>query len=203
MKKHICILALLLAILTGCAGSGQQSTTPTPTPEVKETEKVSQYYRIGKLTLPEAVPAQTAETCDGFGELTWGDGSAALFEENLANYAVREGAEYAGFTGTAYYTFRGDKFNHWQIIFYEPKETSDIDIFVEVQKYLIEHYGEPSAEPEMSLESAVANSLVCAVIWLVKTDGGEDVKIELRFDGLRERAPRESRVQLTLWYGGQ
>ena len=200
MKKHICILSLLLAILAGCAGSSQQTTPPI---ESQETEKTSQYYRGGKLTLPEAVPAQTAETCSGFGELTWGDGSSALFEENLANYAVREGAEYAGFMGTAYYTFRGDKFTHWQIIFYEPKETSDIDIFVEVQKYLIEHYGEPSAEPEVPLESAVIDSRVCAVIWLVKTDGGENVKIELRFDGLRERAPRESRVQLTLWYGGQ
>lgn len=92
--------------MTGCAGTIQQPAASTQEP--KETEKTSQYYCDGKLTLPEAVPAHTAETCNGFGELTWGDGSSALFEENLANYAVREGAEYAGFMGTAYYTFRGD-----------------------------------------------------------------------------------------------
>ena len=72
-----------------------------------------------------------------------------------------------------------------------------------MRKYLTEHYGEPPAEPDTPLEDVLCSGGVCAEIWLVQTDGGEKVKIELRLDNDRELAPRESRVQLTLWYGGQ
>ncbi len=212
MKKKAAALLLsallTLALCAACAAGPEEEApgTGSPDPVLTQDPGASQgpafdsvYYQDGAFTLPETVPAETAEPCDGFAALNWGDGYGALFDQDLAQYVVQYGVSWGDFMGTANYFFREGALYMGQLVFWPQEDKSELDMYIELRAGLLERFGQPlpAASGMGTLEDVMdTGEGFCGESWSIQDSAGEKVQVSLLFDAAMSQTPG-GRVSLT------
>ena len=181
--KHrcFCLTCMIMGMLlfSSCGIHSEQA-------EVLEPAISSGYLQDGHLVIPEAdLPAEPS-SCTSFADMDWGSSYTELFESGLENYAVRYGACYAGYTGSACYFYDEGTLRHGELQFYSTDEISDADLYINVRSYLVSLYGEPDTvlSEDISLEDIIySDQGLWGEMWtgIASGDGGK-VQISIIFD---------------------